>query len=165
MLRTAHHAQPSLKGKVGERGEQYVIAQFSLFFFIAIGTVPLVGDALFSFIGPLLILAGLVIVYRSAADLKNNLSPWPVPPKSGRGSLIDDGIYAYIRHPMYSGSLAGMIGLAMITDSVPRLVLTLVLYFVLDVKSDYEESKLIETYGSEYEDYQKKVPGKFLPPM
>ena len=118
------------------------------------------------FLGPSLILAGLFSVYRSAADLKNNLSPWPVPadPNSGRGSLIDEGIYSYIRHPMYSGVLFGMIGLSLITDSVMRLLLTGALYFVLDAKSDYEETKLIQTYGVSYEDYQRKVQGKFLPP-
>ena len=123
-----------LKGKFGERGEQYVIAQFGLLLLIAIGSVPFVGGALAFFLGPSLILAGLFSVYRSAADLQNNLSPWPVPsdPNSGRGSLIDEGIYSYIRHPMYSGVLFGMIGLSLITDSVMRLLLTGALYFVLD---------------------------------
>lgn len=153
-----------LEGTVGERGEQYVIAQFSLFLFIAIGNVPLVGEALVSFLGPTLILAGLFLVYKSAADLENNLSPWPVPAESGRGSLISEGIYSYIRHPMYAGSLFGMTGLSLITDSVTRLLLTSLLYFVLDAKSDYEETKMIETYGTQYTDYQKKVQGKFLPP-
>ena len=152
------------KGKAGERGEQYVIAQFSLFLFIAIGGLPIVGDALFSVLGPTLILSGLFLVYRSAVDLDNNLSPWPVPTQSGRGSLVDGGIYSYLRHPMYSGSLLGMAGLGLITDSVTRLFLTVLLYFVLDAKSDYEETKLIEKFGSDYEEYKMRVQGKFCPP-
>lgn len=147
------------------RGEKYVLAQFSLLFCIAIGTIPLIGDALSSFLGPSLIVTGLVLVYKSAADLKDNLSPWPVAtdPKSGRGSLVRDGIYSYARHPMYSGLLFGMIGLSIFTDSTFRMMLTFLLYVVLDAKSDFEEASLEKTYGSEYAEYRANVQSKFFP--
>ncbi len=153
------------EGNVGERGETYVIAQFSLLFCIAIGTVPFVGVLLTSILGPAFIVAGLILVYKSAADLKDNLSPWPVPtdPKAGRGSLINSGIYTYIRHPMYSGLLMGMAGLSIFTDSTTRLMLTFALYLVLDAKSDFEEASLVKTYGSEYVEYKAKVQHKFFP--
>jgi protein-S-isoprenylcysteine O-methyltransferase Ste14 len=151
--------------QVDGRGEKYVLAQFSLLFCIAIGTIPLIGDALASFLGPSFIVTGLALVYKSAADLKDNLSPWPVAtdPKSGRGSLISDGIYSYVRHPMYSGLLFGMIGLSIFTDSTFRLMLTFLLYVVLDAKSDFEEASLEKTYGSEYAEYTENVQSKFFP--
>jgi len=151
-----------LEGNVGERGEVYVVAQFSLLFCIAIG----VGDYLITTIlGHVLILAGLILVYKSAADLKDNLSPWPVAtdPKAGRGSLINKGIYSYIRHPMYSGLLMGMSGLSILTESTARLLLTFALYLVLDAKSDFEEASLVETYGSDYDEYKANVQNKFFP--
>jgi protein-S-isoprenylcysteine O-methyltransferase Ste14 len=154
-----------MDGKFGERGEQYVIAQFSLFLFIAIGNIPFIGDTITAFLAPLLILSGLLAVYKSAADLKDNLSPWPVPTdtESGRGSLVNTGIYAFVRHPMYTGVLLGMAGLSIITDSVARMILTCALYYVLDIKSDYEEEKLGEVYGDEYEKYKHDVQDKFFP--
>ena len=156
-----------LSGEFGERGEQYVIAQFGLLLCIAIGTVPYFGDIIALAFGPALIGASLVIVYKAAADLGTNLSPWPVPadPSSddGSGSLIDTGIYSYVRHPMYSGLILGMAGLSMATDSATRLLLTIALYFVLDAKADFEEAKLIQTYGDEYVDYMFKVKGKLIP--
>ena len=151
-----------LEGNVGERGETYVVAQFTLLFCIAIG----VGDYLITTIlGPVLILAGLILVYKSAADLKDNLSPWPVAtdPKAGRGCLINKGIYSYIRHPMYSGLLMGMVGLSILTESTTRLLLTTALYVVLDAKSDFEEASLVDTYGSDYEEYKVDVQNKFFP--
>lgn len=151
-----------LEGNVGERGESYVVAQFSLLFCIAIG----VGDYLVTTIlGPVFIIAGLILVYKSAADLKDNLSPWPVAtdPKAGRGSLIENGIYDTLRHPMYSGLLLGMTGLSIITESTTRLLLTFALYLVLDAKSDFEEASLVETYGSDYEKYKANVQSKFFP--
>ena len=33
----------------------------------------------------------------------------------------------------------------------------------VDAKSDYEEMKLIDTYGLSYEEYMIKVQGKFYP--
>lgn len=158
--------QNVLEGEFGERGEQYVAAQFGLLLLIATGGVPVVGNFLASLLGPALVVAGLLAVYRAAADLRDNLSPWPVPvdPRSGRGSLVDAGIYASVRHPMYSGLLLGMIGLSLSTESATRLFLTGLLFLVLDAKSEFEETKLVQTYGVAYEDYQKKVPGKFLPP-
>lgn len=151
-----------LEGNVGERGETYVVAQFSLLFCIAIG----VGDYLvITILGPVFIIAGLILVYKSAADLKDNLSPWPVAtdPKAGRGSLIENGIYLYMRHPMYSGLLLGMTGLSIVTESTTRLLLTFALYLVLDAKSDFEEASLVETYGSDYEKYKANVQSKFFP--
>lgn len=107
-----------------------------------------------------MILGGVILVYKSASDLSNNLSPWPMP--SSKGYLINGGIYKSIRHPMYAGLLLGMTGLSLMTDSIARLLLTMILYFVLDAKSDYEEEKLREAYP-EYEDYALIVRGKFLP--
>jgi len=154
-----------VEGNVGKRGETYVIAQFSMLICIAVGTVPFVGDLLTPILGPAFIIAGLILVYKSAAELKDNLSPWPVPtdPKAGRGSLINEGIYSYIRHPMYSGLLLGMAGLGIFTDSTTRLLLTFALYLVLDAKSDFEEASLVETYGSEYVEYKAQVKNKFFP--
>ena len=134
-----------------------------MFLFIAIGTVPIIGDAFLNILGPIMILAGLVLVYKSAADLGNNLSPWPKP-SAGRGSVIKEGVYAYVRHPLYTGCLVGMTGLSIVTDSATRMLLTLALYFVFDVKSTYEEQKMTEAYGLEYEDYMSEVEGKFIPP-
>mmetsp|Transcript_37273 Transcript_37273/g.78607 ORF Transcript_37273/g.78607 Transcript_37273/m.78607 type:complete len:258 (+) Transcript_37273:207-980(+) len=154
-----------MEGKMGERGELYVIAQFGLLLLIAIGSVPIIGDALEYLIGPSLIFIGLFLVYKGAADLQDNLSPWPIPadPKSGRGSLINQGIYSQIRHPMYTGLIVGMTGLSLVTDSVSRMLLTCLLYFVLDAKSEYEETELIRAYGASYKEYRREVPGKFLP--
>jgi len=46
--------------------------------------------------------------------------------------------------------------------SAPRLILTALLIFVLNIKSDKEEEMLAEVYP-EYEAYKSKVTGKFIP--
>lgn len=54
-----------------------------------------------------------------------------------------------------------MIGLILWTMSFMKLLLTGLLFLVLDAKSDYEEIKFIDTYGLSYEDIMIKVQGKF----
>ena len=136
-----------------------ILSNLSFFFS---GGLPFLGDTFIHILGLLMILSGLAIVYRTSIDLDINLTPWPVPVQ--RGSLISNGtIFQYLRHPMYAGLLFGMVGLSILTDSVVRLVLTAVLYFILDAKSDFEEAKLIETYQEDYKEYQQKVKGKFFP--
>ncbi|KAG7364685.1 protein-S-isoprenylcysteine methyltransferase [Nitzschia inconspicua] len=147
---------------LGSRGEYYTVAQFVLIFCIAIGGIPYAGPA-FQFIGgPGLLLGGLVVTLKSFGDLgSDSLSPYPSPPRGG--ALKTDGIYGQMRHPMYTGLLMVMAGLSIATNSADRLLLTALLWYLLEVKSDKEEDFLMEEYGQEYIDYKAAVPGKFVP--
>merc|ERR1719491_2218759 len=104
-----------LNGDFGARGEIFVVAQVVTLIFIAFGTVLFLPALV---LGCLFIVLGLYVVYKSAADLNDNLSPWPVPvDPNGKGSLIKEGIYGQVRHPMYGGLLLGMGGLSLATES------------------------------------------------
>lgn len=149
-----------LSGNAGERGEVFVAAQFGTLFLIATGAVPFL-DELFEPIGILMMLVGLAVVYKSAADLQDNLSPWPVP--SDKGTLVKTGLYRFVRHPMYLGLLLGMSGLSIFTHSFERLLLTGFLFCVLDAKSTYEEMALTTAFEGEFEDYKLEVPDKLIP--
>ena len=90
--------------------------------------------------GPGLLLGGLVVAAASLGDLgSDSLSPFPAPP---RGAILKtDGLYAKMRHPLYTGLLMTMAGLSIATNNADRLLLTAVLWYLLDVKSDKEEGK------------------------
>jgi protein-S-isoprenylcysteine O-methyltransferase Ste14 len=64
---------------------------------------------------------------------------------------------------MYAGLIMIGIGFAVFTGSTTRLLLTGLLWYVLDVKSDFEEAELTKLFGKEYEEYKMQVPGKFIP--
>ena len=150
-----------LSGNAGERGEVFVAAQFGTLFLIATGAIPFDGIILEP-IGALMMLVGLAVVYKSAADLQDNLSPWPVPSDKAM-MLVKTGAYRFVRHPMYSGLLLGMAGLSIFTHSFERLLLTGILYFVLDAKSNFEEVALMIAFGGEFEEYKLAVPAKLIP--
>ncbi|GKY99524.1 hypothetical protein MPSEU_000906500 [Mayamaea pseudoterrestris] len=150
-----------MQGEVGQRGELWFIAQLVCLLGILGGGVPFIGNALFFLLGPGLLLIGAAAILLSVMDMGSALSPWPKPP-SGQG-LITDGLFAQCRHPMYAGLLAACAGLAVVTDSVPRLVLTAVLYAIFQSKSNLEEYELSQMYGQEYSSYKAQVPDKFVP--
>lgn len=149
-------------GEFGQRGELYVVAQALLVLFILGGGVPFIGDALDLLVGPLLMLVGTGVIIAGVNDLGGSLSPWPVPVEDEEVNLVTAGMFAKVRHPIYSGLICVMAGLSIVTGSVSRLLLTAVLVYALDVKSDYEETKLMETFP-DYPKYKEDVPGKLFP--
>jgi protein-S-isoprenylcysteine O-methyltransferase Ste14 len=78
------------------------------------------------------------------------------------GTVIDTGVYSYVRHPMYLGSLLILLGFAVTTLSVLSLAVIIALFLFLDRMAAYEEQDLTRILGQQYVDYQKRVP-KWLP--
>jgi len=68
--------------------------------------------------------------------------------------LVSDGIYAYIRHPMYLSVLVSMFGMTMIYFTYYEISLFILLVITLLVKLFYEE-RLWQCHGLQYEQYMK----------
>jgi len=152
------------EGKLGERGEMYTSMQFVLVLFIIIGNIPVFGRVLYTVFGPMLFASGCALAIFGAKELieVDGLTPWPVPAENGK-LVLSGNVFKEIRHPIYSGLLCTMIGLSVMTGSSLRLVLTIVLYYVLNMKSDFEEEELLKKYGEDYQRYREEVKGKFVP--
>ena len=146
-------------GEIGKRGEVYFFAQALPILGVVFGGVPVLSDALKTLAGPGLILFGVITMALTALEMGSSLTPWPRP--NGEG-LVTTGLYSQVRHPMYSGLLSSLTGFSVWTGSMDRVLLVILLWLVLQVKSDYEEQFLIKTYP-EYIEYQEKVPTKFVP--
>jgi protein-S-isoprenylcysteine O-methyltransferase Ste14 len=70
--------------------------------------------------------------------------------------LVTDGIYAYIRHPMYLSVIVMMFGVMLATLSLYGVLLYILLLIVMSVKLTYEESLWCH-HTKEYEEYKKKT--------
>lgn len=139
----------------------FVLIQFVLFF-LYIFEIPQLHFTLSNWIantGISVTVLGMIIVLIAVLQLNKNLSPFPSP-KSG-SQLIQNGIYKYIRHPIYTGIILLFLGYGIYTSSGYRLLITLLLFILFIFKSRYEESKLMATFKN-YSSY-KKVTGRFLP--
>jgi protein-S-isoprenylcysteine O-methyltransferase Ste14 len=75
---------------------------------------------------------------------------------SGSG-LVDTGLNAYVRHPLYSGILLVLIGFFLSFPLWKNLVFVAVSILYLIVGSLLEEKKLIDEYGDEYLAYRQRV--------
>jgi protein-S-isoprenylcysteine O-methyltransferase Ste14 len=131
-----------------------VALQFIFIFWLVIGSA--ITNMSFLSIGFIVLAIGLLI-WAVFTMQKSKLRIFPEP--SMHATLIIDGPYRYIRHPMYTSILLGISGL-LIHDFTPfRLGLAIALIIVLVVKLNWEEkllSKKFEGYNL-YIKYTKRL--------
>ena len=109
--------------------------------------------------GYLLIVTGTGLAVVAALRLDEALTPWPEPRSSA--TLRTEGIYAVVRHPIYTGVLLIGYGLSARSLSVGSVAAAVALTMLLAVKARYEERLLGERYP-EYSTYCQRVP-RFMP--
>jgi protein-S-isoprenylcysteine O-methyltransferase Ste14 len=117
-------------------------------------------DTAWRFAGLAPLLLGGLVMLLSALHLGRNLTPATTPINDG--ALVERGLYAHVRHPMYAGLILVLWGLAWIGSNWRMGLLAAVislLYF--DRKAATEEGKLVLRYPG-YAAYMKRVP-KLIP--
>jgi protein-S-isoprenylcysteine O-methyltransferase Ste14 len=75
-----------------------------------------------------------------------------------------NGIYAWIRHPMYAAVLLACLGVTLSTGRVLSLLSFLALVVVLHVKAQFEDRMLQEKFGWQFSVYASRVPALFPAP-
>jgi protein-S-isoprenylcysteine O-methyltransferase Ste14 len=106
----------------------------------------------------LLVAGGLALISAFARFVTEGLgTPAPVAPTE---RLVVGGLYRYVRNPMYLAVLAAIAGQALILGRVSLVVYggVVAVAFVVFVRL-YEEPTLRRTFGAEYEEYRRAVPG------
>ncbi len=144
------------------RGGWWVVAQSGLML-AAIGLAVLFpGD----WTRPPLMTAGAVLfvvgAYFGIAGvlvLGRNRTPFPEP--RANSELIQHGIYARVRHPLYTSVMLASLGWALLWQSGAAFLAALTLLPFFHAKARREERSLTQTF-SHYADYARRVP-RFLP--
>jgi protein-S-isoprenylcysteine O-methyltransferase Ste14 len=78
-----------------------------------------------------------------------------------KDTLVDRGLFAHIRHPIYSGLLADFIGLLLMRPTVPVLVVSALGGVFVFIQARLEETDLVERIPA-YRDYMQRV-SRFFP--
>jgi Putative protein-S-isoprenylcysteine methyltransferase len=139
----------------------YVAVQFFLFgLFLLPITWPL-PQLLPRWFGLAAAGVGLLVCLVAILQLRKNLQAWPSP-KEG-GVLISHGLFAWVRHPIYSGLFLAFAGWALFTGSLYKLLVACLLLGWFFLKSRYEERLLLAKFP-EYRNYRAKT-GRFFPPL
>ena len=82
--------------------------------------------------------------------------------EEGKGRLVTEGIYAYIRHPQYTGFLLITLGMLFEWATLPLLVMWPFLGWLYYRLARREEEDMEREFGSEYEEYRGQT-SMFLP--
>lgn len=73
-------------------------------------------------------------------------------------AVVSDGPYRFTRNPMYVGMTLGYLGAALLFNTAwPLILLPLVLWAMVQLVITREEAFLSATFGSEYDDYRRRV--------
>ncbi|MEO8391884.1 MAG: isoprenylcysteine carboxylmethyltransferase family protein [Chloroflexota bacterium] len=148
-----------------DRAQIYVVGQFVLFAVLGISLIlfPIGQTPVLRVIGLVGILLAFVVLALAVREfrVRNAMLPNITPTPNSRASLVSSGIYARIRHPIYTAVLLGALGVALVHGHVAILLVALVMMVFFTFKAIYEESLLRAVYP-EYGEYMTHT-GRFLP--
>ena len=116
-----------------------------------IGILGMPWILIFRITGAVLIILGVFIWVMGAlrSGMDENIS---------ENRLKTDGIYAWVRNPMYSGIWITLIGVTLMWHNVWMLFLPIINWLIMTITLiNTEEKWLIKLYGDEYANYKKRV--------
>jgi protein-S-isoprenylcysteine O-methyltransferase Ste14 len=138
----------------------YVIAQvIILILLIFVNSNYGFNVSRFIFVGTVLEWIGILGILISAYSIRRSLTAMPLPKEHGK--LATNGLYKYVRHPMYTSVLLFSLGLALSSGEIYKYLLVVGLSILFYYKSVYEEIYLARKYV-DYKNYTKRTP-RFIP--
>lgn len=102
---------------------------------------------------------GVLAAVVALITLGKSLSANPVPVE--HGELKTSGVFALVRHPVYSGIMIGVIGYAVLSRSWFVVAAVVALGVLFAVKARFEDALLVAKYP-QYLAYGQRV-GRFVP--
>lgn len=103
------------------------------------------------FIGSVCIILGIVMLYRLLIVMK-------LPTNMCADKVLHTGVYAYVRHPLYSAVLLISSGMLFATRNYLAFLLPMLYWlFMTLILRETEEKEYRERFGSAYEKYCKRV--------
>lgn len=145
-----------------QRGGAWVFTQFVLMTAVILLAVVFHGD--WTRVGLILAGSGLFVLgggfgIAGVLVLGRNRTPYPRP--RADSELVQRGIYARVRHPLYTSVMLASFGWALLWQSGPAFVAALGLVPFFHAKARREEQWLSHKFPG-YADYARRVP-RFIP--
>lgn len=110
----------------------------------------------FAWIGSFMILAGVIIRTTSVWTLRKFFT-LSVKVNSDQ-KIIDTGMYKYIRHPAYTGSILSLLGTSLSFTNLIGLILTIVILgSIYSYRIKVEEKIMEKSFGECYVKYEKNT--------
>lgn len=72
--------------------------------------------------------------------------------------IIQKGLYKFLRHPSYTGSLLSFLGLGLsFSNWLSTIIIFVPIFFVFTYRIKIEEKALINNFGDKYINYSKST--------
>jgi protein-S-isoprenylcysteine O-methyltransferase Ste14 len=122
------------------------------------------GFQIYPIVGLILIVCGLIVRWLAIFSLKRQFTVDVSITKDHR--IIKNGIFRYVRHPAYAGSLLSFFGLGLFfSDYISMFVIFLPICLAFLYRIHIEEKVLVDNFGEEYVIYcastKRLIPGIF----
>jgi protein-S-isoprenylcysteine O-methyltransferase Ste14 len=146
----------------------YSLFSLILFLGILIQALFLPAQTLFTqnpnltYVGYILATMGMVLISRSlkAISFSSFLGLSVTKEELGQ-PLIINGIYSWLRHPLYFGLMLVFLGYFLVAGTLGAGIHLGCLLIYLPIGIYFEEQNLVGKYGKAYQEYQKTVPALF----
>jgi len=116
------------------------------------------GVQLLRYVGGVILVVGIVLIFLPSFAFRSK-------GKLGKGRdwtettiVVDTGIYAVVRHPLYLGWLFMYVALILLGQHWLTVIIGIPGMVCVYLISRQEDQCLIEKFGDEYKDYMQKVP-------
>lgn len=101
-------------------------------------------------------------IYWLFSSIGSGITPTSATRKEHK--LVTNGIYRYIRHPLYTFGASLFVSFGMMADTWFIAALGILTFILMAIRTPKEEANLIEKFGDEYREYMKRT-GRFLPKL
>ncbi len=116
----------------------------------------ILNNPIISYIGIIVFVIGGLIVLLSRKQLGRYGDGTTA--LKGNHTLLTQGLYNYIRHPLYAGGMISRIGIGLSLRGYIGAIAFILSYFIVFRKRmDIEEESLVSEFGEEYEEYMKRT--------
>jgi protein-S-isoprenylcysteine O-methyltransferase Ste14 len=109
--------------------------------------------------GVVLMAVGLGIIVAAQSQMGGS---WRIGIDDRPTDLVEHGLYAWTRNPIYTGVLVWITGLLLAAPGIPLIVAAIVVTGVVSLQARLEEAHLLRLHGDRYRRYASRV-GRFLP--
>ena len=100
------------------------------------------------------------LIYWLFSSIGSGITPTSATRK--QHTLITNGPYRWVRHPLYTVGASMFIAFGMMANNWFIATLGVLTFILMAIRTPREEANLIEKFGNEYREYMKRT-GRFFP--
>lgn len=102
------------------------------------------------------------LIYWLFSSIGSGITPVSATRKNHQ--LVTNGIYRWVRHPLYTVGSLLFVSFGLMADNWFILLLAALVFTLMAIRTPQEEANLIEKFGDEYREYMNRT-GRFLPKL